>query len=280
MAFCGWFYGFFFYTVFIIKKDGEKMRRKRRVNSGFRYFICVAVLFIVVQIFFVLGRMSAFGGIFGMSSGVGSLELNGASGVPEDGVVMWSGKGTSNGLLTLVNAEHPMPSDWQYELVQLINGQNIDSRAYDDLQEMMDDARAAGLDPYICSSWRSHETQEQLFEEEIEKYVVQGYSRKEAESQATRWVAVPGTSEHELGLALDIVSVENQRLEEGQEDTPTQQWLMEHCYEYGFILRYPKDKEDITGISYEPWHYRYVGREDASAIRDLGMCLEEYVTQK
>ena len=168
----------------------------------------------------------------------------------------------------------------EYELVELRNGQNIDSRAYEDLQQMMDDARAEGLDPYICSSWRSHETQEQLFEEEIADYVEKGYSESEARVRAAEWVAVPGTSEHELGLALDIVSEENQRLEEAQKDTPTQQWLMAHCYEYGFILRYPKDKEDITGISYEPWHYRYVGREDAAAIRDLGVCLEEYLEQK
>lgn len=186
----------------------------------------------------------------------------------------------SDELLTLVNAEHPMPSEWPYELVQLNNGQNIDSRAYEDLQQMMDTARAEGYDPYICSSWRSHETQVRLFEEEIQSYKKQGYSEREAEVQAAQWVAVPGTSEHELGLALDIVSVGNQRLEESQENTPTQQWLMEHCYEYGFILRYPEDKEDITGIGYEPWHYRYVGREHARAIRESGLCLEEYVAHR
>lgn len=186
----------------------------------------------------------------------------------------------SDELLTLVNAEHPMPSEWQCELVQLNNGQNIDSRAYEDLQQMMDTARAEGYDPYICSSWRSHETQVRLFEEEVQSYKKQGYSEREAEVQAAQWVAVPGTSEHELGLALDIVSVENQRLEESQENTPTQQWLMEHCYEYGFILRYPKDKEDITGIGYEPWHYRYVGQEHARVIHESGVCLEEYVAHR
>lgn len=186
----------------------------------------------------------------------------------------------SDELLTLVNAEHPMPSEWQCELVQLNNGQNIDSRAYEDLQQMMDTARAEGYDPYICSSWRSHETQVRLFEEEIQSYKKQGYSEREAEVQAAQWVAVPGTSEHELGLALDIVSVENQRLEESQENTPTQQWLMEHCYEYGFILRYPKDKEDITGIGYEPWHYRYVGQEHARVIHESGVCLEEYLAHR
>ena len=264
-----------------LKKDGEKMRRRRRENwidSIFWYIFCVAVILIVVMLAFIIGKISVSGQL--LAGNQTSEVSTGQKGVPEDGIALWSGSGRDEGLLNIVNADHPMPEDWQCELVSLINGQNVDSRAYNDLQKMMDDARAEGLDPYICSSWRSHETQEQLFEEEIENYVRQGYSKSEARVQAAQWVAVPGTSEHELGLALDIVSIENQRLEEAQEDTETQQWLMEHCYEYGFILRYPKDKEDITGISYEPWHYRYVGREDAAAIRDMGVCLEEYVAQE
>lgn len=263
-----------------------KRKKEKWINSFLRYLICVLVLLAVIMGAFTIGRIYASGQFLGIkdivagaASGHGK-DSGSQNGVPEDGVVVWNNSGVSAGLLTLVNANHPMSSDWKYELVQLKNGQNIDSRAYEDLQQMMDDARAEGLDPYICSSWRSHETQEQLFEEEIASYVKKGYSKSEAKVQAAQWVAVPGTSEHELGLALDIVSEGNQRLEEAQEDTPTQQWLMEHCYEYGFILRYPKDKEDITGISYEPWHYRYVGREDAAAIRDLGVCLEEYVEQK
>lgn len=263
-----------------LKKDGEKMRRRREnwIDSIFWYIFCVAVILIVVMLAFNIGKISVSGQLL---AGDQTSEVStGQKGVPEDGIALWSGSSRDEGLLTIVNADHPMPEDWQYELVSLINGQNVDSRAYNDLQKMMDDARAEGLDPYICSSWRNHETQEQLFEEEIENYVRRGYSKSEARVQAAQWVAVPGTSEHELGLALDIVSIENQRLEEAQEDTETQQWLMEHCYEYGFILRYPKDKEDITGISYEPWHYRYVGREDAAAIRDMGVCLEEYVAQE
>jgi D-alanyl-D-alanine carboxypeptidase len=92
-------------------------------------------------------------------------------------------------------------------------------------------------------------------------------------------VAVPGTSEHELGLAADIYSSENMSLDESQVDTFTQQWLMEHCWEYGFVLRYPKDKNEITGIIFEPWHYRYVGKEHAEIIHKAGICLEEYLDQ-
>ncbi len=251
------------------------MRRKKvnRLEILSKYIFGVAMLAVVIMAAFFIGR----GSFFGQRLENGGSSDAGAA-VPEDDTVRWTNI-SGDVLLTLVNGEHPMPEDWQQEIVELENGQSIDSRAYPDLQEMMDDARAEGLAPFICSSWRSPETQKRLFKEEVAKYVKQGYSKSEAEIQAARWVAVPGTSEHELGLALDIVSVDNQRLEEEQEDTPMQRWLMAHCHEYGFILRYPKDKEDITGISYEPWHYRYVGRENAEAIRDSGLCLEEYVSQ-
>lgn len=187
---------------------------------------------------------------------------------------------TDDELLILVNADHPVPEEWDCELVELRNDQKIDARAYEDLQAMMDDARAEGLEPLICSSWRSSEFQEELFEEEVEKYISQGYTEDRSKKLAAEWVAMPGTSEHELGLAVDIVSVHNQRLEKNQEDTPEQQWLMEHCHEYGFILRYPEDKEEITGIGYEPWHYRYVGKEAAKAIMAQGVCLEEYLANE
>jgi len=90
-------------------------------------------------------------------------------------------------------------------------------------------------------------------------------------------VAVPGTSEHQLGLAVDIVDLDHQLLDETQEDTPVQRWLLAHSWEYGFILRYPSEKSELTGIIYEPWHYRYVGKEHAKVMFQQGVCLEEYV---
>jgi D-alanyl-D-alanine carboxypeptidase len=89
--------------------------------------------------------------------------------------------------------------------------------------------------------------------------------------------ARPGTSEHQLGLAVDFVDTRYWTLDEKQAELPAQKWLMEHCWEYGFILRYPSEKSEITGIIYEPWHYRYVGREIALEIRDAGLTLEEYL---
>ena len=116
-----------------------------------------------------------------------------------------------------------------------------------------------------------------MFDNQVEKWKKQGYSEDEAKIEAGRLVAVPGTSEHQLGLALDIVDISYQILDEKQEDTPAQQWLLENSWKYGFILRYPKDKTDITKISYEPWHYRYVGEKAAKEIFDRKICLEEYL---
>ena len=109
----------------------------------------------------------------------------------------------------------------------------------------------------------------------MDSLLAQGRTQEEAEAEAGTVVAVPGTSEHELGLAVDICDSENQNLDESQLETLTQQWLIEHCWDYGFILRYPVDKSEITGIIYEPWHYRYVGRK-TQKIHESGLCLEEY----
>ena len=180
--------------------------------------------------------------------------------------------------LTLVNPWHSLTEDFDVTLTQLKNGHSVDERCYPELQSMMDDCRAQGLSPVICSSYRTQEYQESLYNAQVNKLMGQGYSREDAEAKAGEAIAVPGTSEHQLGLALDIVDINNQNLDETQEDTPVQQWLMENSWKYGFILRYPSDKSDITGIKYEPWHYRYVGRENAEKIHEQGICLEEYLS--
>ena len=183
--------------------------------------------------------------------------------------------------LRLVNKEHPLPEDYTIpELTKLANGHAVDSRAYPELQQMMDDCRAAGNQPLICSSYRPHETQVRLFNNKMERLLAEGCDPDEVEAKAAEWVAIPGTSEHEGGLALDIVDVGYQLLDDAQEDTPAQQWLLAHCQDYGFILRYPKDKVEITGIGYEPWHYRYVGVEAAQEIMAEGICLEEYLERR
>lgn len=180
-------------------------------------------------------------------------------------------------LLTLVNPWNQVPKDWTVDLVTLPNGLEIDKRCYDALMDMIDGCYDAGLTPVICSAYRTQDFQQTLYDNKVSEWMEQGYSREEAREKAGRQVAVPGTSEHQLGLAVDLVDASYQVLDEAQASTPAQQWLMEHCWAYGFILRYPAEKQDITGIIYEPWHYRYVGRDHAQAIRQSGQCLEEFL---
>lgn len=179
--------------------------------------------------------------------------------------------------LILVNAAHALPEDWTVETRTLSNGLLVDERIYDALDRMLDDCADAGYSAIVCSAYRTIERQTALFEKKIKSFMSDGLSYSEAYTAASAIVAIPGTSEHNLGLAVDICAAEYQLLNDAQADTPAQQWLMEHCAEYGFILRYPKGKQALTGIIWEPWHYRYVGEELAREITDSGLCLEEYL---
>lgn len=181
--------------------------------------------------------------------------------------------------LILVNKWNFLPEDYSTEPVTLPNGQMIGSDCYDPLMQMLEDCREAGGTPIVCSGYRPHDQQVYLYGEQINRWLYSGYGQEESEDLAATAVAIPGTSEHELGLAADIYSSENMSLDESQIYTFTQQWLMENSWRYGFILRYPQDKSDITGIIFEPWHYRYVGKEHARKIYDAGICLEEYLEE-
>lgn len=203
--------------------------------------------------------------------------------VQEDGqsvsdvVVPDGGRIYSEKELILINPWHLLPEDYEPELENVEYGHKMDVCAAEHLRDMLADCREEGLSPLICSSFRERSKQERLFENDVRKYMYSGMTEEEAREETARNVAVPGSSEHEAGLAVDIVYAGRQILDEEQENNDTQQWLMEHCWEYGFILRYPYDKQEITGITYEPWHYRYVGVEAAEEIMSKGICLEEYL---
>ena len=149
--------------------------------------------------------------------------------------------------------------------------------AYEPLCDMLKAGQKEGLSFEICSSYRSVERQQELLDEDINTLMRQGYSYKEAYEEVTKETMPPGYSEHSTGLAFDIVSLGYQILDAGQEKTKENIWLQSHCAEYGFILRYPKGKEDITAINYESWHFRYVGKEAAAYIMENGITLEEYL---
>ncbi len=180
--------------------------------------------------------------------------------------------------LRLVNGWNPLSADYGYEdhLTDYGNGM-FDARAAEALRDMLAAGKDYGLRP--VSLFRAYELQVTLFNNEVAEWKEAGYSQTEAEQKASTEVARPGTSEHHLGLAADILSDGVYSLEETFENTAAFTWLKEHCAEYGFILRYPKEKEDITGVIYEPWHYRYVGVEAATEIMSRGICLEEYLAE-
>lgn len=206
----------------------------------------------------------------------------GAQGQPappaDEGAAADAASDEADGLLLLVNPWTPLPEDFvPGELVPVQNDQAVDARAYPDLQDMLGDMSQAGLSPLICSSYRSQERQQELYDNKVQRVMDEGVSLEAAQAEAARWVARPGTSEHQTGLAVDIVSLSNQMLDETQESTPEFQWLAENAWKYGFILRYPNDKTEKTGIAYEPWHFRFVGKEAAEEMHDLGLCLEEYL---
>ena len=187
-------------------------------------------------------------------------------------------------LLLLVNRWNELPEDYapELELVAELDGRRyeLDRRCSEALWDMLADCAAAGGRPYICSAYRSAEDQQKLYQDKVRRLEKDGVSREEAPELAAESVALPGTSEHQLGLAVDIIDEEYPFLDEGQEETATQIWLMENSWRYGFILRYPNGTTEQTGIIYEPWHYRYVGREYAEEIHRMDLTLEEYLLRR
>lgn len=249
----------------------HRRTRRKRKNSAFHWILAGTASAVCLLAVFGISNF------WGLISALAQEQEGGFPTVRAD--VPLAEQGSSSGeapwYLRLVNPETPLAEDFTVELTEVAGGQ-FDSRAADALSRMLDSMEDQGLSPLICSSFRTWEDQKTLHENEIELWSSQGLSPEEAEEEASRWVVPPGTSEHETGLAADIVAAGYQVLEEEQENTPEQQWLMEHCWEYGFILRYPKDKTDLTGVGYEPWHYRYVGVEAAQEMKESGQCLEEY----
>lgn len=182
--------------------------------------------------------------------------------------------------LLLANAENPLPQDWSIQTEEVQNGYEMDKRAAPAMREMIQAAKEDGVELMLCSAYRSIEKQQQLFDRSQQAYMAQGMSEEEAYAKTATETAIPGTSEHQTGLAADIVTPTYQMLDAGFADTPAGQWLSEHAAEYGFVLRYPQDKQEVTGIIYESWHYRFVGKTHAKLMKESGLCLEEYLQQE
>lgn len=267
-------------------------RHKAIVKRRIFIAVCLCVLLaLAVLIAFVV--KSAFGSKKGGSSGAsqGSSTVNeSVSNVQsEDPTPSYPATGP-NGLdanfsqLLLVNAQNPLPENYDYEgnLTEMptkyINGmlKQIDKDVWPYMQAMIDAQRAAETNPknwlYVRSPYRSYSTQKMLFGKETEKWLKTGLSSEEAETKAATVVTRPGTSEHNTGFSADFNIAED-----SFESTAMFTWMQEHAADYGFVLRFPKDKQEITGITYESWHYRFVGINNAKEMNRLNMCLEEYV---
>lgn len=175
--------------------------------------------------------------------------------------------------LVLVNSENPLPKDFSIELAKVNGSKDFDARAVSELMEMLQAMKASGASNiWIQSAYRTPEYQENLYQNKVQDFVIMGKSREDAEVLASKWVNKSETSEHNLGLAVDFNNVKKDF-----ENTKEFKWLVENAENYGFILRYKKEKQNITKVNYEPWHWRYVGNEYAKEMNDLDMCLEEYV---
>lgn len=186
---------------------------------------------------------------------IGKLKIDGIN-------RFFTSKGKS---ILLTNRWNPVPEDYVVKLAS-IEGFQFDSAGRDALQQMLEDCRAAGLSVEINNTYRSKATQQRMWDRSVQKYMNSGMTREQAEKETGKDTALPGHSEHQTGLAADINGSQ-----------AVYDWLAEHCWDYGFILRYPEGHYNITGIIYEPWHFRYVGTELSLELKELGLCLEEYM---
>ena len=184
-------------------------------------------------------------------------------------------------LMVLVNHTSKMPDDYTFDTKECGSAtavnKTLQTVACDAFLEMQKAAAADGVTVWMQSGYRSVKYQTSLYERKTKYYLDKGYDNATAREKAAAVVNPPGYSEHNCGLAADLNSPEHTGLDEGFEKTAAFRWLCEHAGDYGFILRYPKDAEDKTEIIYEPWHWRYVGVENAAKINASGLCFEDYI---
>lgn len=178
--------------------------------------------------------------------------------------------------LVLINKQNSIPEDYTFQLGTIKGSMQCDKKILEDLFAMLEAAEKDGVNLTICSPYRDLEYQQMLFNRKIKRYMNRGMSYMEAYQLSSQSVTVPGASEHQIGLALDIVCNDYMSLDEGFGDTKAGKWLAANSCRFGFILRYPEGKENITGIEYEPWHFRYVGKAAAPVIMEQGITLEEF----
>ena len=269
------------------RKKLERIKRARRKNMIIlveTVIIFVLIIALITVSFLKFGGSAESSGNSGSNSSGGSVQSSESTvspGFSDQQLAMMAE--VDKWYLKLVNFDTAVDKDFisnvdRSEIMgNYINGTSsskyLDSRIVEVFNNMCRAAAEEGVTIISISAYRSFDYQNTLFKNRVQRCINEdNLSREEAEIKAASIVARPGTSEHHLGLAVDINSVE-----ESFANTSAFRWLQKNAEDFGFILRYPKDKQDITKVIYEPWHYRYVGVEHAKAINELGMCLEEYI---
>ena len=263
-----------------ICRKGKRLRRFQR--KGISVLLAAlgtaVILLMSVQVAMAMLERPGSVKVSGMKADIADMALTDTQEDAETGQAETGKILAEDPLLLLVNKTHALPKDHTVDLVETgSKGIYVDKACAQALSQMLEDARAEGLDLVIASGYRSSERQQEILEEDTQDYMDDGMSYEMARQKAMEQVMPPGYSEHETGLAVDIAAAYHQQLDEEQAMTPENQWLREHCTEYGFILRYPADKEAITGITYESWHFRYVGVQHAKAMTEADQTLEEYL---
>lgn len=255
------------------KRSGKKINKKyikkaARRRIALLALTCASLLFLALGVLF-LDEFEAYG----VYEQRGEAEkYSGDIFEQEQGEQLQEEEAQWN--LILVNRNHPFPEDYQVNLVEVEGGEQVDERIYFQLCGMLKAAEEDSVYLMVVSGYRTPERQQQLLDEKTEDYKREGYTKALAETKAAEWVAIPGTSEHQIGIAVDINADGKQ-----SEGAEVYNWLEQNAARFGFIRRYPPDKTNITGVMNEPWHYRYVGVEAAGVIQDQGICLEEYLEQ-
>lgn len=176
----------------------------------------------------------------------------------------------------LVNPTHLLPDNFEVSLADFQGGQ-VDARIGEVSRRMFSDAQAEGISLVLVDAYRSYDRQNALYQKKVDSFLAKGYNREEAEKEAATITARPNTSEHQTGLALDIVTSSYKARDKGFAKTKAYQWLDANAHRYGFTLRYQENKQSITKVIFEPWHWRFVGVEAAAAMKDSGECYEEYM---
>lgn len=268
-----------------ISEGGHVGMRRKRINLR-RVLLCVSVILVIsILLNIILLTVCAFGGKndgvnSNMNSDVNFEAINGGNvGISDElrnrAIEIYN---DNTELLVLVNKERELSDNYDAGLILICEGRLEASEVvYENLKDMLAAGDEKGYSFFIASAYRSAQRQQQLLDNDVDMYMNQGMDYDEALECAMEQVMPAGHSEHQTGLALDILTSDNLSMDESQADMPGNIWMRENCWKYGFILRYPKDKETSTGITYEPWHFRYVGKEAAKFITENEMTLEEFI---